>query len=242
MRQTTVPIDWDALIPGVYNYCDRWCERCQFTSRCAVFQQEQVLRQACRPGPTPAIASPPGSDDQAGFAWEVPDVSEEEIARELEVAERRTKQAAEDPLCVQAQGYGQLVHEWLARQPEPAPASQAAAPASGPPMPEEVIAQFSFYIGAKVYRAVEGVLRDADEDDEDDANDVQSDPNGSAKAALLAIQRSQAAWMRLRPKGPEGLRTAVGLLDVLTSLRQGLEQRFPQAYAFVRPGFDDRRG
>lgn len=21
-------------IPGIYNYCDRWCERCQFTSRC----------------------------------------------------------------------------------------------------------------------------------------------------------------------------------------------------------------
>jgi len=22
------------FIPGVYNYCDRWCERCPFTSRC----------------------------------------------------------------------------------------------------------------------------------------------------------------------------------------------------------------
>lgn len=21
-------------IPGIYNYCDRWCERCPFTSRC----------------------------------------------------------------------------------------------------------------------------------------------------------------------------------------------------------------
>src|SRR5665213_2744510 len=21
-------------IPGIYNYCDRWCERCTFTSRC----------------------------------------------------------------------------------------------------------------------------------------------------------------------------------------------------------------
>ena len=21
-------------IPGIYNYCDKWCERCQFTSRC----------------------------------------------------------------------------------------------------------------------------------------------------------------------------------------------------------------
>ena len=21
-------------ISGIYNYCDRWCERCRFTSRC----------------------------------------------------------------------------------------------------------------------------------------------------------------------------------------------------------------
>ena len=25
------------LIPGIYNYCDRWCERCAFTSRCMNF-------------------------------------------------------------------------------------------------------------------------------------------------------------------------------------------------------------
>ena len=25
------------LIPGIYNYCDRWCERCPFTSRCMNF-------------------------------------------------------------------------------------------------------------------------------------------------------------------------------------------------------------
>ena len=25
------------FIVGVYNYCDRWCEQCQFTSRCRVF-------------------------------------------------------------------------------------------------------------------------------------------------------------------------------------------------------------
>ncbi len=25
------------FIPGIYNYCDRWCERCQFTSRCMNF-------------------------------------------------------------------------------------------------------------------------------------------------------------------------------------------------------------
>ncbi len=29
------------LIPGIYNYCDRWCERCPLTSRCLVYATEQ---------------------------------------------------------------------------------------------------------------------------------------------------------------------------------------------------------
>ena len=25
------------LISGIHNYCDRWCERCPYTSRCGSF-------------------------------------------------------------------------------------------------------------------------------------------------------------------------------------------------------------
>jgi len=28
------------FIPGIYNYCDRWCERCPFTSRCLTYAME----------------------------------------------------------------------------------------------------------------------------------------------------------------------------------------------------------
>ncbi len=31
-------LDNPNLIPGIYNYCDRWCERCSMTARCSVFQ------------------------------------------------------------------------------------------------------------------------------------------------------------------------------------------------------------
>ncbi|MBW2259153.1 MAG: hypothetical protein JRF18_01685, partial [Deltaproteobacteria bacterium] len=27
----------DQYISGIYNYCDRWCERCPFTARCMNF-------------------------------------------------------------------------------------------------------------------------------------------------------------------------------------------------------------
>lgn len=33
--------DDSRFISGIYNYCDRWCERCRFTDRCEVFAREQ---------------------------------------------------------------------------------------------------------------------------------------------------------------------------------------------------------
>src|ERR1700730_17566910 len=30
------------FISGIYNYCDRWCERCPFTARCLVFATEKA--------------------------------------------------------------------------------------------------------------------------------------------------------------------------------------------------------
>ena len=30
------------LISGIYNYCDRWCERCPLSSRCLLYATEQA--------------------------------------------------------------------------------------------------------------------------------------------------------------------------------------------------------
>ena len=30
----------EGFILGIYNYCDRWCETCRFTSRCRVFADQ----------------------------------------------------------------------------------------------------------------------------------------------------------------------------------------------------------
>src|SRR4051812_22950178 len=33
------------FIPGIYNYCDRWCERCAFTHRCRVYSTQQEFEE-----------------------------------------------------------------------------------------------------------------------------------------------------------------------------------------------------
>ena len=46
----------DGFIVGVYNYCDRWCERCPLTSRCRVFAEEQRLSFETQSGTSADLA------------------------------------------------------------------------------------------------------------------------------------------------------------------------------------------
>ena len=61
---------------------------------------------------------------------------------------------------------------------------------------------------------MDGRDRFARNEEEADNGRIQNDWNGSAKVAILSIQRSQDAWM--------------AVID-----------QFPDAMKFVRPGFDD---
>ncbi len=36
-------IERDDVIPGIYNYCDRWCRHCRMKEKCSIFIQEQVV-------------------------------------------------------------------------------------------------------------------------------------------------------------------------------------------------------
>jgi len=33
------------FISGIYNYCDRWCERCAFTHRCRVYATQKQFEE-----------------------------------------------------------------------------------------------------------------------------------------------------------------------------------------------------
>lgn len=39
-------MDESGYIPGIFNYCDRWCERCAFTLRCRTYAMENSMRRS----------------------------------------------------------------------------------------------------------------------------------------------------------------------------------------------------
>jgi hypothetical protein len=119
----------------------------------------------------------------------------------------------------------------------------------------EVIRWYQFFIAAKLFRALIG-LDDEVEDDEsianlafDDADDgddeeeliggAGDDSDGSAKIALIAIDRSVSAWRIMQNSLPEKTDSIVPLLIELERMRLIAEQVFPGARDFIRPGFDE---
>ena len=65
------------------------------------------------------------------------------------------------------------------------------------------------------------------------------DSHGSAKIALIAIDRSSNAWRAMLERMPEKQASIKPLLTRLEQLRRGLEKTFPRARDFIRPGFDE---
>ena len=68
---------------------------------------------------------------------------------------------------------------------------------------------------------------------------MQEDGNGSAKIALIAIDRSMAAWHAMEMCLPGKSDSIAPIVAELERLRWLLEEEFPDARGFIRPGFDE---
>ena len=85
-------------------------------------------------------------------------------------------------------------------------------------------------------RALSGRREELDESEE--IAEFPKDSDGSAKVALIGIDRSIAAWRMMQLSLPDRVESIVPLMLQLERLRQRLERSFPQARNFIRPGFD----
>jgi hypothetical protein len=84
----------------------------------------------------------------------------------------------------------------------------------------DTIVWFAGMVSAKVNRALHG-LAELDEDIEDSENPIQNDWNGSAKIALISIERSEQAW-RTIAQAAAG-ETPAAVADQLGELRKQVE-------------------
>jgi hypothetical protein len=100
--------------------------------------------------------------------------------------------------------------------------------------PRSVLAHDCALIPTRVYRALSGWLLSREEPE-----DGPADHAGSAKVALLSIDRSRTAWIATTEHGLAPTTEVEPFVSELGVLADELERLFPQARAFVRPGFDE---
>jgi hypothetical protein len=240
-------------ISGIYNYCDRWCERCQFTSRClnCSLVEEQF-------GDLEAVDS--FNEDFwktfSGMLQNTLDlvremVREEGIDIEKICAEEDTHQRKvplPDIISHLSKKYATSVGEWfdsadnlfyekeeeLNRIQLVSSGHDPAGEALKITDAVEIIRWYQFFISVKLKRACD---RAADEAIDDDG--FPKDSDGSAKIALIGIDRSIAAWKILVTQLTAEKRKIISLIELLENLKNRVENRFPHARSFKRPGFDD---
>lgn len=272
------------FISGIYNYCDRWCERCSFASRCFLYATEQAdpdlddpeVRDITNEKFWRKLQSIFRSTAELIAEWAAEtgvDLNSIDVSAEMAEHERKIKEAEESELSQVAHHYATGVQDWFrdefATEETVHSDMNDSAPPDNPDVTiqdaAEVIRWYQLFIAVKLMRALSGASQisedPGDQEDDDlsmdflagfdevDDEDVdydevlakteRMDANGSAKVALVAMDRSIAAWRALQISLPEKSETIKPLLIELSGLRAAVEGRFPRARDFIRPGFDE---
>jgi hypothetical protein len=222
-------------IEAIHHYCDRCCWRCPFTARCAcavVIADDPAARPS---NPTERVTATlvrvlehatTRARELTSMAGALIPPSTDALAAAARAHDDKMRRLKADPLVAMSAEYA-LQALPLSRAVQPLVRAQPALADAA-----ERLEEISGTLASKIFRAVSNRL-DADFD----PADVQSDGNGSAKIARLLIEESRRAWRAL---DAAGLANGVpGRLSVaLDHLEAALCSLFPQALAFVRPGFD----
>ena len=98
----------------------------------------------------------------------------------------------------------------------------------------EVVGWYPDLIQAKIRRALYGYHYHTA-----NKSKTTEDYNGSAKVALIGVERSIENWKIIQPLCSAYQKEISHLLVVLEQLRSDADEYFPKARTFVRPGFDN---
>lgn len=218
------------FIVGIFNYCDRWCDACEFTSRCRLFADKVEIEASADPGLRALVEAPPLEPPPPPPPWlaELLHEMDDAIGKQETDSEPFERPIPPEHLIIEARAhdYCMRVYQWFQER--------GLAPPHDPADPEEIILWFHTLMPAKIHRALHGLANDSPED-----RDWPADYDGSAKIALLGIDRSHAAWRALVDRCVATDADAARFIADLVWLGEALERVFPNARAFVRPGFDE---
>lgn len=229
----------DERIDFISSYCDRWCERCPLTARCSAFAVEAAIGMCDDAHEafelalgTPRTPGAPSADDRRSWL-------DDFFSTDVGSAEHERREAERDaridamPIASISDALLHLSFEWLrdAGAPLRATADERVREAL------EVVSHDMFLVNTKLHRALDGRDRYTRDYEHRDEEAVQNDWNGSAKVALIALRRAREAWRVIAGSIEDHMPALLG--RDTQQLYEVVEREFPDAWAFIRPGFDE---
>lgn len=247
------------IIPGIHNYCDRWCERCFFTSRCSVYEdvkdltpeQQDVHNKAFWDNLSKNFAKAIEmiNDAAASYGLDLSNVPPDE---QVEIEQRRQQvrnQVEEHELCKLSLQYANMAIQWLKTKPgitethvdliqrvELGTVTEQHVNQQLAVIKDcvEVIEWYSHFTHVKFIRAMRGKLGE----DGVEADDFQTDSNGSARIGLVAVERSLQSWLKLYELMPAREDDFLKMLALLQKIKNLAEKEFPNVMKFRHPFYE----
>jgi len=228
--------DATETIHGIYNWCDRWCERCSHTEHCTVYKTSNQL-----PSENPddlfkslsmvfeaTVEMLKEYSQKMGI--DIDSLNDSDYVNDYEVQKYLVRN--DDGLAL-AKQYRKQVGDWLNVLNEKDPLGTEAR------LQDEMLADcleviqwYQYLLEVKMARAL---MSQKDEE----ANLLNPyDSLGNAKLLLVAIERNIGAWGYVYQKFREDEDEILDILICLQRLNKYIEHIFPEAKAFIRPGLD----
>lgn len=239
------------FIDGIFNYCDRWCERCPLTARCRLYAMEQ--QDNGDPAARDMNNAKFWKKLEAQFAQSIQMLKQMAAERGIDLDDPKLRARARKMrsttrnkrLIADATKYAKDVSAWFKRHETTFEQKSAGLEVRArlrirgrnPVVAAleirdavDVIHWYQFQIAVKLTRAStrHGL----------EAEFGSKDKDGSAKVALIGMDRSIAAWAELSKHFAERANEILEFLLALDQQRQTTERMFPQARKFYRPGLD----
>jgi len=240
-------------IPGIYNYCDRWCERCPLKDRCLLYAKEakRLARHKTR-GEDPYDWNIVMQDIKEDFGETLTllrKFAEEQgiDINELPEEEPEPYDPSNHPLMKTGNNYFEMTRKYLeelrkiineeredlAKRVEIIPSAEGDIETLKEIISNyEIISWYHTLISVKIHRALQGKM----EHDEDEF--AQSDADGSAKVAYIGIMKSMNALKVIYDWDENHQEVTLTLLVELEKIRRDIDREFPGHQTFKRPGFD----
>jgi hypothetical protein len=229
--------DSSQIIHGIFHWCDRWCERCKHTENCTLYnnsnsvqnENPDVFFKSLSAIFNATIDLLKEYAKEAGIDFE--SLKDDNIKDEYDI--KRYAIRTNKGLLL-AKQYSKRVQSWLdsLKKKEPLGMEMRLQDL----MLSDCLAVIRWYhylIEVKFTRA----LVSQNEEKEEQQNPYDS--LGNAKLLLVSIERNIGAWGYLYQKFGEDEDEILDILVLLQKITGQVEQVFPYARGFIRPGLDE---